>query len=129
MNSTGYGYYQQQAATTASPAQLVLMLYDGALTNVARAEVALHGQDPQGAHEALTRAQAIVNELAVTLDHERGGEVAANLASLYGFCNERLVEANISKSSEGLGDAASVLSQLRDAWEQACVGGPVGAAV
>jgi flagellar secretion chaperone FliS len=128
MNASGYSQYQTQAATTASPAQLVLMLYDGALSRVTRAEVALEESSPQLAHEHLTRAQAIVTELDVTLDRERGGEMAANLASLYDFCNDRLLQANITKSREGLSDVANVLQGLRDAWEQACLGTPVGVA-
>jgi flagellar secretion chaperone FliS len=128
MNANGYSQYQTQAATTASPAQLVLMLYDGALSRIARAEVALADASPQLAHENLTKAQAIVTELDITLDRERGGEVAANLASLYDFCNDRLMQANVAKSSEGLGDVANVLRGLRDAWEQACLGTPVGVA-
>jgi flagellar secretion chaperone FliS len=128
MNASGYSQYQTQAATTASPAQLVLMLYDGALSRVTRAEVALEESSPQLAHEHLTRAQAIVTELDVTLDRERGGEMAANLASLYDFCNDRLMQANITKSREGLSDVANVLQGLRDAWEQACLGTPVGVA-
>jgi flagellar secretion chaperone FliS len=128
MNANGYSQYQTQAATTASPAQLVLMLYDGALSRITRAEVALEDASPQLAHEHLTKAQAIVTELDVTLDRERGGEMAANLASLYDFCNDRLLQANVAKSSEGLRDVANVLQGLRDAWEQACLGAPVGVA-
>jgi flagellar secretion chaperone FliS len=125
----GRSAYQAQATTTASPAQLVLMLYDGALTQIARAEEALDGaRDGEAAHQALSKAQAIVTELAVTLDHERGGEMAANLASLYEYCNHLLVDANIAKSAAGLPDAANVLRGLRDAWEQACLGAPVGVA-
>jgi flagellar secretion chaperone FliS len=125
----GRSAYQAQATTTASPAQLVLMLYDGALTQIARADEALgEDGDAEAAHQALSKAQTIVTELAVTLDHERGGEVAANLASLYEYCTHLLVEANISKSPAGLGDAANVLRGLRDAWEQACCNAPVGVA-
>lgn len=121
--------YQSQATTTASPAQLVLMLYDGALTQIARARHALgEGADHGAAHDALTRAQAIVTELSITLDHEQGGEVAANLASLYEYCTHQMIEANIAKSPEGLEDASNVLLGLRDAWERACCGTPVGVA-
>ena len=124
-----YAHYRTQAATTASPAQLVLMLYDGALAHLSRAEEALAGTPAtEPAHEALTKAQAIVNHLAVTLDHERGGEIAANLADLYGFCSEQLLRANLEKSPEGLDDVASVLRGLRDAWEEACLGVPAAVA-
>ncbi|GGI06679.1 flagellar export chaperone FliS [Egicoccus halophilus] len=116
-------FYRQQAAQTASPAQLVLMLYNGALAEIARAGRGLAATpvDLEDVNDCLGRAQAIVTELAVTLDHERGGKVAANLAALYDFCIDRLVTANVTKSADGLDDVAQVLVGLRDAWEQACV--------
>lgn len=116
-------FYRQQETQTASPAQLVLMLYNGALAEIARAGRGLAAQpmDLEDVHDCLTRAQAIVTELAVTLDLERGGVMAANLASLYDFCLDRLLTANIAKTSDGLAEAADVLTGLRDAWEQACV--------
>lgn len=114
--------YRTQAATTASPAQLVLMMYDGVLTAVERAEVALTDPvDASTAHDALVKAQLIVQELAVTLDHERGGEIAANLANLYAFATEQLLEANLAKSTAPLAGVRTVVQPLRDAWEQACV--------
>lgn len=121
--------YQTQSVTTAGPAQLVLMLYDGALDEIGRAEVALDEPlDRTEAHDCLTRAQAIVTELSVTLDHDRGGDVARNLSQLYGFCQEQLVEANIAKSGASLPPVARVLRGLRDAWEQACCSGSVAVA-
>ncbi|MFA9446408.1 flagellar export chaperone FliS [Egicoccus sp. AB-alg6-2] len=116
-------YYRQQEAQTASPAQLVLMLYNGALAEVARAGRGLAATpiDIEDVNDCLGRAQAIVTELAVTLDRERGGAVAANLAALYDFCLDRLITANVAKTAEGLSDVTDVLTGLRDAWEQACV--------
>ena len=123
--------YSQQAATTASPAQLVLMLYDGALARIEQAAQALSTAPVAGevAHTALTKAQAIVHELTVTLDHDRGGVVAANLAELYRFCMERLLAANVSKDPAPLAEVAPVLTGLRDAWEQGCVHAPVAVSV
>lgn len=122
--------YTQQAATTASPAQLVLMLYDGALARVAGAEQALHADPVQldAAHIALTKAQAIIRELAVTLDRERGGEVAANLAALYAYVIELLIDANLTKDPAPLSEVTSLVTELRDAWEAACVNRPVAVA-
>lgn len=118
--------YQAQAVETAGPAQLVLMLYDGALSAVGKATVALSDTSAPGrlelAHRELRRAQDIVTELSVTLDRARGGDVAAGLASLYDFCLDRLVTANVRKDPEGLPPVTSVLSQLRDAWAEACCG-------
>jgi len=123
MNPYARSSYQAQAAETAGPAQLVLMLYDGALTAVARARQA---QDVQTIHRELVRAQDIVTELSVTLDRERGGQVAAGLAALYDFCQDRLVAANLRKDTAALGDVTAVLADLREAWDQACVQAPAG---
>jgi flagellar secretion chaperone FliS len=126
-----YAQYRQQAATTAAPAQLVLMLYDGALAEIERATGALAADpvDVADAHDCLGRAQAIVAHLALTLDHDRGGAVADNLASLYGFCAQRLIDANVRKSAADLPAVADVLTGLRDAWEAACVHGATQPAV
>lgn len=121
----GRELYQAQAASTAGPAQLVLMLYDGAIARVRIAvdAIAAEPADLHLAHDNLTRAQAIVHELSLTLDHERGGEIAGNLARLYTFCTEQLVEANLTKDAAAAEVAVDVLIGLRDAWEQACVAG------
>jgi flagellar secretion chaperone FliS len=118
-----YAQYRQQAATTASPAQLVLMLFDGALSEVARAARAFEVSpvDLAEVNDCLGRAQAIVGHLSLTLDRERGGQVAAGLSSLYRFCQERLVEANVRKTTDPLPAVTDALTGLRDAWEQACV--------
>ena len=131
MYASSHDHYRTQAATTASPAQLVLMLFDGALAEVARADRALQASpvEVEEVHDCLSRAQAIVTELSLTLDHDRGGEVAANLGSLYTFCLERLIEANVRKSGEVLGDVRDVVAGLRDSWETACVQSSVAAAV
>ena len=131
MYATTQHHYRTQATTTASSAQLVLMLFDGTLAEIARANRALQATpvDVEEAHDCLSRAQAIVTELSLTLDHERGGEVAANLGSLYTYCLERLVEANVDKSHEPLAVVSDVVVGLRDSWEAACVQSSVTASV
>lgn len=118
-----HAQYRAQATSTASPAQLVLMLYDGCLAEIDRAEVAMTGRiDAPAAHEALVRAQRIVQELTVTLDHERGGDVAGNLSRLYRYADEQLLQANLAKDAGPLGIVRSIISGLRDSWAIACTG-------
>lgn len=109
--------YQQQAVTTASPAQLVRMCYDGVLAAVTRARQA---SDAETRNHELQRAQAIITELRITLDHERGGAVASSLAGLYGFCTQQLVAANVRGDLALLDDVSAIVGDLREAWEQAC---------
>jgi flagellar secretion chaperone FliS len=111
--------YQQQAVSTASPAQLVLMCYDGVLAALTRAR---QGGDIETRNRELQRAQAILAELRVTLDHERGGEIASSLGGLYTFCSTQLVAANVKGDLSLLDDVAEIVGDLRAAWEQACCG-------
>ena len=124
----GHQQYQQAAATTAGPAQLVLMLYDGALIRLEVARDAIEEGRKAAAHEALVRVQAIVDELAVSLDFDRGGEVARNLAELYDYCSRQLIEANIHKDAGLVRDVEAVIAGLRDAWDQGVVRGAVAVA-
>lgn len=114
--------YRRQAVATATPAQLVLMMYDAAIMGIARATAATErGVDGiETVNRELQRAQDIVTELLVTLDLERGGQVAKSMASLYDFCLDRLIRANIRKDMTLLEPASTVLKELRDAWEVAC---------
>lgn len=119
--------YQTQSVATATPAQLVTMLYDRAL--VATGRVRQQDRDQPGGVEAmnheLQRAQDILTELQLALDHEQGGAIAANLHALYEFCLERLVEANLHKDLSLLDAVDTTLRGLRDAWDDACVQVPV----
>lgn len=119
MHSSTIDAYRQQAVTTASPAQLVLMCYDGVLTALTRAR---QGQDIETRNRELQRAQAILSELSATLDHERGGAIASSLAELYGYCTRQLVAANLRGEMALLDDVQEVVGGLRDAWQQACCG-------
>jgi len=116
--------YRAGAVATAPPAQLVTMMFDAALAAVARAEQAL-GRDTAApdvvarVHADLTRAQDIVLELQLSLDHDAGGEIADSLAALYEFCLERLVSANSRKDPRPLAAVTMVLGDLRTAWTAA----------
>lgn len=124
MRPDSRSHYQSQAVETAGPAQLVLMLYDGALAALTRSEQALAAETPAGsmeiANRELQRAQDIVTELRVTLDLEGGGAIAANLAALYDFCLDRLITANVSKDPTELPVVRTVIADLREAWATAC---------
>lgn len=109
--------YRKNAIAGASPLQLVIMLYDGALRFIDSGKAAI-GQDLPRQNDQFQRAQRIVMELMATLDMEKGGEVATNLLALYTFALEQLVEANVEDSSEAADRAAKVLSELRESWSE-----------
>ena len=110
--------YQQNAVLTATPGKLVVMLYDGAGRFLRQAAAAMRDGQLGRSYTALQRAQAIINELLVTLDLERGGEIASSLQGLYLFCNRHLIEARTERSPEKIDEIVALVDELRDAWAQ-----------
>jgi flagellar protein FliS len=110
--------YQQNAVLTAPPGRLVVMLYEGAGRFLRRASLAMQNGDVARTNTALQRAEAIINELLVTLNHEKGGEIAASLRDLYLFCGRHLNEARLEKDPEKIDAVAGLLDERRDAFSQ-----------
>ena len=109
--------YKQQSILTATPGRLVVMLYDGALRFLFQAASAMREGVDQVADEKLRRAEAIVNELLVTLDLSQG-EIPQNLQGIYVFCNKLMLEAYLERDAAKLDTARELLTELRDAWAQ-----------
>ena len=110
---------------TAPPEQLVLMLYDGIHRFLFQATVAMRGGDYGMTNTKLQRAEAIIDELIATLDHEQGGEIADRLNALYLYSRRTLSESRIEKSPEKIEHVQSLIRQLRDAWAEICPGAEV----
>jgi flagellar protein FliS len=114
--------YRQVATQTASPGQLVLMLYEGAIRFLERARQGFAADDPlefnQTINNNVLRAQAIINELDFALDLQHGGELAATLSRLYSYLDRRLHEANQHKNEAGIVEVVRRLTILRDAWAE-----------
>jgi len=113
--------YRANAVLTASPGQLVLMLYDGALRSLGLARAALERNDDdprrlEVVNTQLIKAQAIIGELQDTLNHEAGGEFAATMHRLYDYYNRRLLEANLRKQAAPVAEVERLLREVRDAW-------------
>ena len=121
------GAYVRTEIQSRSPIELVVMLYDGANTYLSQAHDAIERQDGRAKREAISRALAIVTELQNTLNMEVGGDIAGSLDSLYGFVNERLIDANRQDDVGAVDQAIRVLTPLREAWIQLARGGVAGA--
>ena len=124
MVSHGYARaYQAQSVLTASPGQLVLMMFDGALRFLALAKEGFK-QPEENMHRFetinlnLQKAQNIIAELQGSLNHEAGGEVAVTLDRLYDYYARRLFEANVKKRLEPVLEVEGFLQELRDAWAE-----------
>lgn len=110
--------YRQQSVMTASPGQLVVMLYDGALRFLLQASTAMRADDHLTCDRKLRRAEAIIDELHMVLDKERGGEVASRLEGVYVFCKRHLIEARAARDAGMIDKVSELLGELREAWAQ-----------
>jgi len=115
--------YRANSVLTASPGQLVLMLYDGALKSLAIAREAFsRHEDDMSRIEIinvqLQKAQAILYELQSGLNLQQGGEFAQTLNRLYEYHNRRLLEANLRKKVEPVVEVERLIGELREAWAE-----------
>jgi flagellar secretion chaperone FliS len=114
--------YRKVATQTATPGQLVLMLYDGALRFLEKAMTGFEYQDPllfnQTINNNILRAQAIIHEMNASLNMEAGGEVASNFRRLYNYFYRCLTKANRTKKKEPVLEIMTHLRTLRDSWAE-----------
>ncbi len=114
-----YGEVSVQAGTAyADSVQLIQMLFDGLIDSLAAAEGQIERKEIQAKGESLSRAMRIVLGLQGSLDLEKGGEIAANLADLYDYCTRRLMHANLKNDVEAVQEVKRLISEIRDAWSQ-----------
>lgn len=104
-------------ALVASPHQLIVMLFDGALRAIDTATVQMNDKDSEGKGRSIGKAIDIVGSgLSASLDPERGGDIAQNLSALYAYIVQRLCEANTGNDRDKLDEARRLLAQMRDSW-------------
>ena len=108
--------YQTQALMTASPAELVAMLFERAIHLLRETERAIEEGRIEARHNATTKAMEVIHHLDMTLDRDQGGEIAEQLASLYGFILRRLAEVDRLNDAEIPRDMIRLLEPLRDSW-------------
>ena len=114
--------YRENQITTTDPSTVLLMLYQGAIDslNRARASMAAGELAEKGMH--ILRANDIINQFIASLDHEIGGEIAANLEALYLYMLEQILAANIHNNAEPLTTVISLLTTLKSGWDEAIAG-------
>jgi flagellar protein FliS len=117
MNMLAQQQYKQNAVTTASPAELTLMLYKGAVRFVNIAKQAIIKGDIEEANRSNLRAQDIVKELMSTLDTRY--PISDNLMALYDYLLRRLIQANIEKNVEILDEVKGYLEEFVITWTEA----------
>lgn len=111
-----YAAYANNKVLTASPAELTLMLYEGAIKFCNIAIAAIEESDVGKAHENIMKVERIIEEFQSTLDHKY--PVAKDFDSVYKYLMQRLLEANIQKDKTILEEVANHLRTMRDTWKE-----------
>ncbi len=109
--------YKEAAILTASPEQLVVMLYDGAIRFLRQGEMAMREGMIAQTNDRLQRAEAIIDELLGTLNMD-AGDISVRLQSIYVFCRKLLMEARVERDPAKVGQVVTFLTELREAWAQ-----------
>ena len=109
----------ENGVSSADPHRLTLMLFEGALVSRNAARIHLENGDVPLKGSAISKAiEIITNGLKVSLDFEVGGELAQRLGSLYDYMCTRLLHANVRNDIAALAEVATLLRELKEAWEQ-----------
>jgi flagellar protein FliS len=116
MNPQASQQYLRTRILTATPEQLQLMLYDGAIRFGEQARAALADNNFEQAYNLISRVQKIITEMSCTLKHDVSPELCGKLSALYNFAYKKLIEANIDHKIESLDEALNVLRYQRQTW-------------
>ncbi|GBG57511.1 flagellar protein FliS [Sporomusaceae bacterium FL31] len=114
-SSNPYQIYRQTAVETASPAKLLIMLFDGAIKFSNEAKQALEQKEFENANNAMLKVQDILSELMVTLDMNQG-DMAKHLYNLYKFYQGEVISANIQKDPLKLQPVIEFFEMFRETW-------------
>ena len=111
-----YSQYNNSKILTASPAELTLMLYEGAIKFCNIAIVAVEQKDVEKAHNNIIKTERIIDYFRQTLDMKY--PVAEDFERVYSYLSERLIEANIKKDKDILEEVTTHLRTMRDTWKE-----------
>jgi flagellar protein FliS len=103
-------------ASRASPIELVLLLTDGLLEELARARAHIVGKRYEARAQSINKCVDIINGLSSSLDFESGGQVVANLANLYDFCARHLNAAGIKQDPKMVDEVVKIMTTIRQGW-------------
>jgi len=121
ITSNAIASYQQNevelSVYSASPVELVVMLYDGAIQSLVQANALIQRGDIQAKAQQIIRATNIISELSGVLDLEQG-EVAQNLDGIYGYARKQLISANLRNDQRKINEVVHLLKELRSAWQE-----------
>lgn len=116
MNQQAAQNYLRTKVLTATPEQLQLMLFDGALRFGEQARLALEQKNFEQSYSMISRVQKIITEMSGSLKHDVFPDLCTKLSALYNYVYRKLVEANIDHKLESLDEALSLLKYQRETW-------------
>lgn len=111
-----YAQYNNSKILTATPAELTLMLYEGAIKFCNIAIMGIEQDDVQKAHDNIVKVQKIIDEFRATLDMKY--PVAQDFDRVYVYIQKRLIDANIKKDKEILEEVLTHLREMRNTWKE-----------
>lgn len=114
-----YQAYVEGSVSSQHPMRLVVALYEGALEATRNAGRCLEKGDIWGRSKAVNKALALLTELLVSLDYEKGGEISLSLKRLYGYMQTRLIEAHARQTVEPFHEVEKLLGTLKEGWSVA----------
>jgi flagellar protein FliS len=116
MNPQAAQNYLRTRVMTATPEQLQMMLYDGAIRFAEQAKAALVAEDYEKSYQSIARVQKILTEMSCGLKHNVLPELCEKLASLYSYVYRKLIDANVQHDAEALEEAITLLRYQRETW-------------
>ncbi len=116
LKNNAYTAYATNKILTATPAELTLMLYEGAIKFCNIAVKAIEDKDIEKAHTNIVKAEKIIEEFQATLNHKY--EVAKDFDNVYNYLRDRLIQANMKKDKEILEEVLGHLRTMRDTWKE-----------
>ncbi|MFH1672904.1 MAG: flagellar export chaperone FliS [Pseudomonadota bacterium] len=118
MYQNGIRSYQKTNVTTADPKRLVLMCYEGAISNLKIAREKYAFKEYEAKAKAVQKAQEILTLLLQSLDFEKGGKIAVSLEALYNYMLRRLIDGDIKKDTKIIDEVIYLLEELESAWKE-----------
>ncbi|MCL2078496.1 MAG: flagellar export chaperone FliS [Oscillospiraceae bacterium] len=116
LNNRPQDIYRKQDILTASPVDLIIMLYDALKRNIIMGKRSITNKDVPGAHKHLMKAQMILTELINSLDMSY--QISEELLDLYEFALKSIADANMHKDTEPLGPVIEMIDEIRGAWKE-----------
>ncbi len=122
MNRNAAQHYQEQQILNATPAERIVLLYNGAIKFLMQARQAIDENNIQERFNNNKRASDIIFYLQDTVDMEKGGEIAQNLYRIYGYMLRRLIDVDMKNDQEAIDDVIAKLQELNASWRKIASG-------